>query len=375
METVLATRDLTKVYDERAVVDHLDWQLPAGSACALLGPNGAGKTTTLRMLMGFTPASLGRCEIFGADGWDPPVEVRRRVAFVSDQPILPAWMRVDELIRFHSSFYPRWDARRERELRQLFELVPRARIGTLSKGQHQRLMLALALCQNSDLLLLDEPASGLDVEVRRSFLGLLGEYLGQGERSLVFSTHLLTDVERIATRVLLIYEGRAIEDCELDALQEDVRVVTLSRELRERTRATWEGAGILAESSSNGSVSLTLRHYRGAAAQLAASLPASSIEAAAMSRASCYTPLSCSTPSSRSSRPRMGSISASPPRPAPSSRSASTRTRRARRRCAPRSSASTKKARSPRTARCPYVGAAPRRPRRRRSSSRSTSWS
>ena len=282
MEIVLATHDLTKVYDERAVVDHLDWQLPAGSACALLGPNGAGKTTTLRMLMGFTPPSLGRCEVFGVDGWDPPVEVRRRIAFVSDQPILPAWMKVDELIRFHSSFFPRWDGKRESELRSLFELAPRARIGTLSKGQHQRLMLMLALCQNSDLLLLDEPASGLDVEVRRSFLGLLGEYLGQGERSLVFSTHLLTDVERIATRVLLMFQGRAIEDCELDALQEDVRVVTLSRELRERTRATWEQAGILAESSSNGSLSLTLRHYRGAAAELAANLPASSIEAASM---------------------------------------------------------------------------------------------
>lgn len=279
METVLATHDLTKVYDERAVVDHLSWQLPAGSACALLGPNGAGKTTTLRMLMGFTPPSLGRCELFGADGWDPPVEVRRRVAFVSDQPILPAWMRVDELIRFHSTFYPRWNANRERELRSLFELARRARIGTLSKGQHQRLMLALALCQNSDLLLLDEPASGLDVEVRRSFLGLLGEYLGQGERSLVFSTHILTDVERIATRVLLMFEGRGVEDCELDALQEDVRIVTLSHELRERTRETWQKAGILAESASNGSVSLTVRHFRGAAAQLATSLPASSIEA------------------------------------------------------------------------------------------------
>jgi ABC-2 type transport system ATP-binding protein len=282
MEPVLATHDLTKVYDERAVVDHLNWRLSAGAACALLGPNGAGKTTTLRMLMGFTPPSLGRSDLFGADGWDPSVEVRRRVAFVSDQPVLPAWMRVDELIRFHSSLYPRWDANRERELRSLFELAPRARIGTLSKGQHQRLMLALALCQNSDLLLLDEPASGLDVEVRRSFLGLLGEYLGQGERSLVFSTHLLTDVERIATRVLLLFQGRAIEDCELDALQEDIRLVTLSRELRDRTRETWESAGILAESTSNGSVSLTVRHFRGAASELAASLPASSIEAVSL---------------------------------------------------------------------------------------------
>jgi ABC-2 type transport system ATP-binding protein len=280
METVLATRNLTKVYDERAVVDHLDWQLPAGSACALLGPNGAGKTTTLRMLMGFTPPSLGRCEIFGTDSWDPPVEVRKRIAFVSDQPVLPAWMRIDELIRFHSSFYPRWNLGRERDLRALFELPSRARIGTLSKGQHQRLMLLLALCQNSDLLLLDEPASGLDVEVRRSFLGLLGDYLGQGERTLVFSTHLLTDVERIATRVLLLFQGRAVEDCDLNELQEDVRLVTLSRELRQRTREVWEQAGILAESSSNGSVSLTVRHYRGAAEALAANLPASSIEAA-----------------------------------------------------------------------------------------------
>ncbi|MFO1010215.1 MAG: ABC transporter ATP-binding protein [Planctomycetota bacterium] len=278
----LATHDLTKVYEGHLVVDGLDWTVESGTACALLGPNGSGKTTTLRMLMGFTPPSRGSCELLGVDAWNPPPAMRARVAYVPDQPALPGWMRVGELIHFHASFYPRWDAKRERELIDLFALSTAPRVSVLSKGQHRKLMLLLALCQNSDLLLLDEPASGLDVDSRRDFLGLLGEYLGQGERSLVFSTHLLTDVERIATHVLLLEHGRAIEQCALDALQEDVRSVTLSKELFERTREVWEDAGILERSDANGSATLLVRRFTSGPAELARTLPPNSLECSAL---------------------------------------------------------------------------------------------
>jgi ABC-2 type transport system ATP-binding protein len=280
---VLVARDLTKVFAGRAVVDGLNWTLPAGVSCALLGANGAGKTTTLRMAMGFTHPSRGRCELFGVDAWDPPPEIRSRVAYVSDLPTLPPWMRVNALIRFHSSFYPRWDLARERDLRGLFELPAHAKVASLSKGLHRRLALLLALCQRADLLLLDEPGSGLDVEVRRSFLAALGDYLAEEQRSVVFSTHLLTDVERIATHVLILHEGRAIEQCSLNELQEEVRVVTLSRDLFERTRETWVAAGLLSLALTDDGATLTVRNFRGDPEALAAKLPASSFESSALS--------------------------------------------------------------------------------------------
>jgi ABC-2 type transport system ATP-binding protein len=139
-------------------------------------------------------------------------------------------------------------------------------------------MLLLVLCQNSDLLLLDEPASGLDVDSRRAFLGLLGEYLGQGERSLVFSTHLLTDVERIATHVLLLLSGRAVERGALDELQESVRAVTLSKELYHRTRPTWEAAGILDSRNGHDTVTLVVRRFADEAARLVQTLPPMSVQ-------------------------------------------------------------------------------------------------
>src|SRR5262245_47996822 len=105
MPNAIEARGLTKLYDGRLAVDRLDWALPAGSVCALLGPNGAGKTTLIRMLLGFSHATQGSCRVLDRDPWEMPPEVRARVGFVAEEPILPAWASVRALLAFHRSLY------------------------------------------------------------------------------------------------------------------------------------------------------------------------------------------------------------------------------------------------------------------------------
>jgi len=255
----IATRGLTKFYEGRVVVRELDWEVPVGSACALLGPNGAGKSTTLRLVLGFTPPSSGETRILGADPWELPPLVRARVGYVAEKPILPPWMRVDRLIAFHASLYPRWDRALARELGATFALQGGRRVGELSKGQNRALMLLLALCQCPELLILDEPASGLDVAARRTFLGLLADYLAGGERTLVLSSHQLTDVERLVTDVAILREGRLIEHRSLDELKDTIRQVRLPIGAADQLTARLPAGSVLVREDSGRGSLLTLR--------------------------------------------------------------------------------------------------------------------
>jgi len=245
MNLAIETRSLTRHYGATVALDGLDWQVPVGSACAFLGPNGAGKSTALRLVMGFTPPTRGDSRVLGEDPWEMSAKTRARVGYVAEQPILPPWMKVGALLAFHRSLYPRWDAALERELVDLLELAPGKRVSELSKGQHRRVMLTLALAQGGDLLILDEPGSGLDVAARRQLLSLLADFLGKEGRTLVFSTHIVTDVERIANHVSILDRGRLVANDELDDLHENVKSVTLPRASFDRARARWEDAGIL----------------------------------------------------------------------------------------------------------------------------------
>ncbi len=261
MNHAITTSRLTKIYDGHAAVEGLDWQIPVGSAWAFLGENGAGKSTTLRMLMGFTPAASGSCTVLGEDPMRMAPRTRERIAYVAEEPLLPPWMRVDRMVRFHASFYPRWNASLERNLLERFELSARKRISTLSKGQNRRLMLVLALCQNSDLMILDEPWSGLDVAARRELLGLLGDYLAKGERTLLISSHIVTDVERIASDVAIVRGGRLIHAAPLDELHENVKRIRMPRELWARTAEHWHSAGVLSEEGTDATQVVTVRRF------------------------------------------------------------------------------------------------------------------
>ncbi len=278
MSSALVTRGLTKHYEARAVVRALDWEVPVGAAVALLGPNGAGKTTTLRLLLGFTPPSDGEVRILGEDPWELTPGTRARIGYVAEKPVLPPWIRVERLIAFHASLYPRWDHALARELGATFALDGKRLVGELSKGQNRALMLLLALSQCPDLLLLDEPASGLDVSARRAFLGVLADYLAEGERTLVISTHLLTDVERLASHVAILRRGELIVNRSLDELKESIRQVRLPLAAADQLRAGLPEGSVLARVEDGRSALLTLAVDGRRLEDLLAGLPREQVE-------------------------------------------------------------------------------------------------
>jgi len=261
MELAIETKGITKFYDNIMAVSDLNWQVPVGSACAFLGTNGSGKTTTLRMLMGFTAPSRGSCQILGEDPWKITPETRSRIGYVSEQAILPPWMKVEKLIEFHSSYYPNWDREREKNLRELFEISSQQRISNLSKGQHRRLMVLLALCQGSDLLVLDEPGAGMDVSARRKFLNLLGEYLTDENKTIIISTHIVTDIERIASHIAILKDGCLLVFAPLDELKEKVKRIRLLEKSFQKVDSLWSKVGVLSIEDKGASKIVTVSNF------------------------------------------------------------------------------------------------------------------
>jgi ABC-2 type transport system ATP-binding protein len=200
----------TRVYGSKRAVDDLRLDVKKGSVVGFLGRNGAGKTTAIRMAMGLIRPTAGEVRVLGVDPWDMDPEVKRKVGYVSETQKIHEWMTVRKAVDFHASFYPAWDPTRERKLLERFELNPRDRVRELSVGTKKRLHLLLALCARPELLILDEPASNLDTVSRRQLLDVLVEMLAEGEATIFFSSHILTDLERIVSHVAILDRGRLL---------------------------------------------------------------------------------------------------------------------------------------------------------------------
>src|SRR5215210_8665116 len=170
-EPVIAIADLSRRFGSRAALDAVTFSVPRGGVYGLVGANGAGKTTLIKHVLGLLRAESGSVRVFGLDPVADPVAVLSRIGYLSEENDLPGWMRVDELIRYSRAFYPAWDDAYAEELRQKFALDPAAKIRNLSKGQKARAGLLIALAHRPELLVLDEPSSGLDPIVRRDILG------------------------------------------------------------------------------------------------------------------------------------------------------------------------------------------------------------
>lgn len=267
---VIQVSGLEKHYEGQVALRGVDWQLAPGEACALLGPNGAGKSTLLKILVGFIRSTGGEARLFGQDPWSHDPELKARVAYVPELPMLPLWPTVGTLLKRHRMAFPRWDAKAAAEVLDRFEISARSKVGALSKGSQQRVRLALALGQGADLMLLDEPGSGLDVGGRRELLSFLSEFLVEEGRTVVLSTHLVTDVERIASRVTVISQGESLANDEIDDLRDEVRIVRLPRETFDRMESQLAAAGILATHATDHEVAVTLRYYGSVARALLA---------------------------------------------------------------------------------------------------------
>ena len=226
-EFVIDIKNLCRSFGEKDVLHDVSLAIPEGGVFGLIGSNGAGKTTLIKHILGSHYAQSGSVSVFGFDPVREPVQVLSKVGYMSEDRDVPSWMRVQEIIDFTKSFYTKWDSSYAAELMHLFELNPKQRIRTLSRGQTARVCLLLALAHRPQLLILDEPSSGLDPIIRRDILSAIVRTTAEDGRTVFFSSHLLDEVERLADRVAILHQGRILFHDTLDSLLASFRRVTL----------------------------------------------------------------------------------------------------------------------------------------------------
>lgn len=214
---------LMKSFETAQVLKGVDLTIPRGSVTGLLGKNGSGKSTLLKCLLGLLKPSSGKAAILGEDPWHLSAEAKSQLGYVAQEVSLYAWMRVRQIIEYTAAFYPTWNHDLTLELARRWELPTEDRVGPMSQGQQQKLALILALGHEPDLLILDEPVASLDPSARREFLSTLLEITRDENRTVLFSTHITTDLERVADHVAVLQEGKIVYHDELDDLKDSVK--------------------------------------------------------------------------------------------------------------------------------------------------------
>jgi ABC-2 type transport system ATP-binding protein len=209
-KSVVAVAGLCRRFGAKAALAEVSISISRGSVLGLVGENGAGKTTLIRHLLGMLRAQEGSVRVFGLDPVADPVGVLSKVGYLSERRDLPGWMRVDEFLRYTQAFYPEWDEQYAEELLERFQLDPTQKINTLSQGQQAKTGLLTALAYRPELLILDEPSSGLDPVVRREILEAIIRVVADEGRTVLFSSHLLEEVERVADRIVMLQRGRVV---------------------------------------------------------------------------------------------------------------------------------------------------------------------
>lgn len=217
--TAIRANELTKDYSSIRALDSLNLEVPRGSIFGFLGPNGAGKTTTIRLLLGLIFPTWGEAEVMGENPFTS-YRFKEKIGYVSENRVFYENFKVEEIIAFTRSCYLSWSKEREEELIKLFELPLNQKIKNLSKGMKSQLAFVLAFCHQPELLILDEPTEGMDPLTRRDFLTTLLNAEATEGTTVFISSHLLNEVERIADRVGLLFQGKLILAKALDELKE-----------------------------------------------------------------------------------------------------------------------------------------------------------
>ncbi len=225
--SVIETHGLTRYFGKRKVVDQLTMSVPRGSVFAFIGRNGSGKTTTIRMLLGLSEPTRGSSEIFGHDSRHLPSEVIARIGYMSESHTLYEWMTVRQCGAYQARFYPRWNAKIFDSVIGHFHLDANAKAADLSRGERAGLSLAITLAPEPELLILDDPAIGLDPVARRSLLESMIYITRDSDRTIFFSSHLLDDVERVADHIAILDQSVLRVLCPVDVFRAAIREFTL----------------------------------------------------------------------------------------------------------------------------------------------------
>ena len=222
MNNYITANALTKKFSNRPVLDGLDLEVRPGDIVGLLGANGAGKTTLLEVLTGLSPPSAGSARLFGAEAMEAPAAAKTRLGFVPQTDELIVELRVSEHLDLIAAFYPGWDRELVDKLVSSWGVDTGKTIARLSVGQRQKLAIITALAHKPELLILDEPVASLDPVARRQFLQQLVELGADERRAVIFSSHIVSDVERLANVIWILKQGKMVWQGELDALKESV---------------------------------------------------------------------------------------------------------------------------------------------------------
>ena len=200
--------NFTKRYGKITAVDNLSIDVPKGSIFGLLGQNGAGKTTTIRTMLNLLQPTEGSIQVLGLDSVKESLEVRKRIGYLPEEPTYYTWMTVDEIVGFNAAFYPTWDEDLADKLLDDLGLPRDRKLGSLSRGMQAKVGLVMALGPRPELLILDDPTSGLDPVVRHEFLEAMIANVQSEGGTVFFSTHLLHEMERVADEVAIVHEGK-----------------------------------------------------------------------------------------------------------------------------------------------------------------------
>jgi len=227
MPSAVSLTRVTKRYGNQTALDDVSLEVPRGVVFALLGENGAGKTTTIKLLLGLAEADAGKLDVLGLDSRAQGAEVRRQVGYVPEQPALYEWMTAAEIGWFTAGFYAGGFEHQFLKLLEQFSVPADRKIKQMSKGMRAKVALSLALAHQPELLILDEPTSGLDTLVRREFLESMVDIAAAG-RTVLLSSHLINEVERVADVVAIMRKGKLLVVESLDTLKCQTHELTIT---------------------------------------------------------------------------------------------------------------------------------------------------
>jgi len=219
---ILEFDNVVRAYSQGApVLNGVSFNLREGEVAGLLGRNGAGKTTLIQIAMGMLYPNSGSVRAFGLSPRKDAVAVKKRIGYVAEEQILPGPSSVAELIAFHRHIFPQWDSELEGRILDRFGLSVKSTIMRLSKGEARAVALLCAICHRPELLLLDEPAAGLDPAARREFLEVAVQFLNREGTTILFSSHYMDDIERIGQRAIFLDGGKVSIDSAMDQLRDE----------------------------------------------------------------------------------------------------------------------------------------------------------